>query len=67
MPWEITDQYIRSGHRSPKEFEKNSLRTITLSEDEGIKAVVGKPKGEERMAVQSYLFEIAKGWTLEKA
>jgi hypothetical protein len=67
LPWEITDQYIRSGHRSPEEFEQNSLRTITLSEDNGIKAVVGKLKGEERMAVQSYLFEIAKGWTLEKA
>ncbi|MGQ9506545.1 MAG: hypothetical protein ACUVTB_01640 [Candidatus Bathycorpusculaceae bacterium] len=67
MPWEITDQYIRSGHRSPEEFEQNSLRTITLSEDEGIKAVVGKPKGEEKTAVQSYLFEIAKGWTIEKA
>ncbi|MEM3699834.1 MAG: hypothetical protein QXL57_03070 [Candidatus Bathyarchaeia archaeon] len=67
MPWEITDQYIRSGHRNPEEFEQNSLRTITLSEDDGIKAVVGKPKGNEGMAVQSYLFEIAKGWTLEKA
>jgi len=67
LPWEITDQYIRSGHRSPDEFEPNSLRTITLSENEGIKAVVGKPKGEEKMDVQSYLFAISKGWTIEKA
>jgi hypothetical protein len=67
LPWEITDQYIRSGHRSPEEFEPNSLRTITLSEDEGIKAVIGKLKGKEKMDVQSYLFEISKGWTLEKA
>jgi hypothetical protein len=43
------------------------LRTITLSENEGIKAVVGKPKGEEKMDVQSYLFAISKGWTIEKA
>ncbi|MEM3623105.1 MAG: hypothetical protein QXR76_04985 [Candidatus Bathyarchaeia archaeon] len=67
MPWEITDQYIRSGHRNPEEFEPNSLRTITLSEGEGIKAVVGKLKGKEKMDVQSYLFEISKGWNLEKA
>ncbi|MGC8895670.1 MAG: hypothetical protein ACP5LB_02725 [Candidatus Bathyarchaeia archaeon] len=67
MPWEITDQYIRSGHRSPEEFEPNSLRTITLNESEGIKAVVGKPKGKDKMNVQSYLFEISKGWTIEKA
>jgi hypothetical protein len=67
LPWEITDQYIRSGHHSPEEFQENSLRTITLSEDDGIKAVVGKLKGKEKMDVQSYLFEISKGWTLEKA
>ncbi|MGQ9530138.1 MAG: hypothetical protein ACUVQX_00920 [Candidatus Bathycorpusculaceae bacterium] len=67
MPWEITDQYIHSGHRSPEEFEPNSLRTIVLSESEGIKAVVGKPKGKDAMEVQSYLFEISKGWTLKRA
>jgi hypothetical protein len=67
LPWEITDHYIRSGHRNPEDFEQNSLRTIMLSEGEGIKAVVGKLKGEGKMAVQSYLFEISKGWTIEKA
>ena len=67
MPWETTDQYIRSGHRSPEEFQPNSLRTIILSEDEGIKAVIGKPKGKDTMEVQSYLFDVSKGWTLDKA
>jgi hypothetical protein len=67
MPWEITGKYIRSGHRSPEEFQPETLRTITLSEDEGIKAVIGKPKGKETMEVQSYLFELSKGWTVEKA
>ncbi len=67
MPWEITDKYIRSGHRSPEEFKPESLRTITLNEDEGIKAVIGKPKGKETMEIQSYLFEVSKGWTLDKA
>jgi hypothetical protein len=67
LPWEITDQYIGSGHRSPEEFQQKTLRTITLSEDEGIKAAVGKPKGKETMEVQSYLFDVSKKWTLDKA
>ncbi|MGB9676564.1 MAG: hypothetical protein ACPL0C_05190, partial [Candidatus Bathyarchaeales archaeon] len=67
MPWEITDKYIRSGHRNPEEFQPETMRTITLSEEEGIKAVIGKPKGKETMEVQSYLFDLSKGWTLEKA
>ena len=67
MPWETSQEYIRSGHRSPDEFQPNTLRTIALSEDEGIKAVVGKPKGKDVMEVQSYLFALSKGWTLEKA
>jgi hypothetical protein len=67
LPWEISDEYIRSGHRSPEEFQPDTLRTITLSEEEGIKAVIGKPKGKDTMEVQSYLFNRAKGWNLEKA
>lgn len=67
MPWEETGGYIRSGHRSPEEFQPDSLRTIVLSEEEGVKAVVGKPKGEDVMEIQSYLFDRSKGWTLEKA
>jgi hypothetical protein len=67
MPWENTEQYIRSGHRDAEEFRQDTLKTITLNEKEGIKAVVGKPKGKDAMDVVSYLFEKAKGWTLEKA
>jgi hypothetical protein len=66
IPWETTDQYIRSGHRDPSEFQPDSLRTITLSEEEGIKAVIGKPKGKDTTEIQSYLFDKNK-WTLEKA
>jgi hypothetical protein len=66
IPWEITDQYIRSGHRDPSEFEQDSLRTITLSEEEGIKAVIGKLKHSETTEIQSYLFDKNK-WTLDKA
>jgi hypothetical protein len=55
------------GHRDAEEFQKDTLKTITLNEKEGIKAVVGKPKGKHTMEVQSYLFEKDKGWTVEKA
>jgi len=42
------------------------MRTITISEEEGIKAVIGKPKGKDTTEVQSYLFDKGK-WDLEKA
>ena len=67
MPWENTEQHIRSGDRGPEEFQEGSLKTITLNEKEGIKAVIGKPKGKDAMEVVSYLFEKDKGLTLEKA
>jgi len=67
ISWEETDQYIRSGHRNPEDFEQDSLRTIVISEEKGIKAIVGKLKGEDKTTVQSYLFDKAKGWDLEKA
>jgi len=67
LPWEETGEFIRSGHREPEEFEPSSLRTIWISEEEGIKAVVGKPKGKTTTEILSYLFMKAKEWTLEKA
>ena len=67
MPWENTEQYVRSGHRSPKEFQKGTLKTILLNEKEGIEAVVGKPIGKDAMEIQSHLFKKDKDWTLEKA
>jgi len=67
LPWENTEEFIRSGHRDPEEFQKETLRTISLNEEEGIKAVIGKPKGKDSMEVLSYLFLKSKGWTVEKA
>jgi len=67
MPWEEDDDFVRSGHRRPDEFQPKTFRTITLSEDEGIKAVIGKPKGKHTTEVVSYLFDKKKGWTLKKA
>jgi len=67
MPWDDSGDYIRSGHRSPDDFEKDSFRTITISAEEGIKAVIGKPKGKDTTEVQSYLFAKDKDWTVDKA
>ena len=60
-PWEETEQYIRSGHRAPS----TTCRTKTLSEEEGIKAIICQYG--ETWEIQSYLFSRAKGWTVEKA
>ncbi|MEW6505984.1 MAG: hypothetical protein AB1457_18695, partial [Chloroflexota bacterium] len=62
-----TDQYIRSGHRNPEEFQLDTTRTIVLSDDEGIKAIIAKAKGKDHMEVLSYLFDRNKGWTVDKA
>jgi len=67
MPWEEDNDTIRSGHRNPDEFQPDTFRTIMLSSEEGIKAVIAKPKGKHAMEVASYLFEKSKGWTLERA
>ncbi|MEM3617895.1 MAG: hypothetical protein QXK47_02340 [Candidatus Bathyarchaeia archaeon] len=74
MPWEETEDYIRSGHVDPDKFDKDSLRTIDIDSEKGIKAVVGCPKGHFEggkckvgMEVQSFLFAKDKGWTMDKA
>jgi len=66
MPWENTEQYIRSGHRNTDEFQKDTLRTITLDAKAGIKAVIGKPKDKQAIEVLSYLFEKTKAGQLKK-
>jgi hypothetical protein len=67
MPWENTEKHIRSGHRDAEEFHEDTLKNSMLNEEEGIEAVVDKPKGKDNMEVVSYLFDKDKGWTLEKA
>jgi len=61
MPWDETDQYIRSGHRTPG----STCRTITISDDQGIKAIYCKYGAT--WGIQSYLFSKAKGWNMSKA
>lgn len=67
MPWEQTQTHIRSGHNSPEDFEQETFKTVTLNEEEGIQAVTAKPKDKETSEVVTYLFELEKGWTIEKA
>jgi hypothetical protein len=67
VPWEETADYVRSGHRDAGSCEKGSFRTITIDEEQGIKAVICKPLGADSTVAQSFLFPKAKGWTLERA
>jgi len=67
LPWEQTEEFIRSGHKGIEDFQSDSLRTIWISEKEGVKAVIGKKKGSQATEVVSYLFMKEKGWTLDKA
>jgi len=67
LPWEETDEYIRSGHKDPDSFEKDSMRTIDIDAEKGIKAIIGKRPGSDTTEVQSYLFSKDKDWTMEKA
>lgn len=74
MPWEETDEYIRSGHENPDQYDKDSMRTIDIDKAEGIKAVIGCPRGNFKggkcavgTQVQSYLFSKVRGWTMTKA
>ncbi len=67
MPWEETDNEIKSGHRSPSEFQDGTQKTVSINEQEGIRAIVAKPVGEQTLEIQSYLFSKQKGWTVEKA
>ncbi|HVO77614.1 MAG TPA: hypothetical protein VMS79_01970 [Methanomassiliicoccales archaeon] len=74
MPWEETEDYIRSGHGNLDDYDKGSMRTIVLNEDKGIKAIVACPRGDYKGSrcatgteVVSYLFAREKGWTMSKA
>ncbi len=65
---EITENYIRIRVEDPDKFVKDSFRTIDISKEKGIKAVIGKYKSDPNgpTHVQSYLFDKDK-WTLAEA
>jgi hypothetical protein len=69
--WETTEENIRSGHGDKGSFDPDSFRTIDITD--GIKAVVGCPKGsyvegkcKVGMETQSFLFDKTK-FDMEKA
>lgn len=62
--FDITNLYIRARQKEPTEFEKDAFRTIRFAP--GIKAIVGRLKGETTTTVQSILFD-KKKYTEEQA
>lgn len=66
---EVTENYVRIRVRDPGLFVEGSFRTIVLSASEGIHAIIGKLKSDPNgpTVIQNYMFELAKGWTMEKA
>lgn len=65
MPWDETDDYIRSGHKDANNY--STCRTMDISVDKGIKALDCKRKDNNEWEIQSYLFTKDKGWTMAKA
>lgn len=61
---DITENYIRLRQADPNLFEEGSFKTIRLTG--GIKAIIGKKKGEKSTSIQSLLFDKNK-FTTEKA
>jgi hypothetical protein len=68
LPWEETDDYIRSGHGDASKAETCRTTDFDGKLPDGIKAIYCKVKGTEHdWFIQSYLFPKAKGWTMDKA
>jgi len=63
---EITENYVRLRQRDPKEFQKKFFRMINIDSQKGIKAVIGRLKGETTTTVQSFLFD-KKRWSVKEA
>ena len=66
---EETEDFIHVPVRDAGDFVDDSFRTIDISKEEGIQAVIGKLKSDPDGSthVQKYLFDKSKDWTLEKA
>jgi len=64
---EETEDYIHIRVRDPGDFQEDSFRTIDIDKGKGIKAVIGRLKGETTTTVQKYIFDKSKGWTMASA
>jgi hypothetical protein len=74
MPWEETDEYVRSEHENPENYDKKFDADNQYRYCQGIKTIVGCPQGHYKnvkcavgMQVQSYLFIKGKGRGMAKA
>jgi len=67
MPWEETDDFIRSGHGDKNKY--STCRTTTFDDKlpKGIKAVYCKRKDNSKWEIQSYLFPKSQGWNMGNA
>lgn len=52
---DVTENYIRIRQKDPSLFQRDTFKTISLTS--GIKAVVGKLKGETSTTIQTILFD----------
>jgi len=57
-----TEDYYRVRQVEPSLFDEDTFRTIWISKIAGIKAIIGRRKGEETTTIQSLLFQKDK-WT----
>lgn len=62
---------IRIRQRDPRIFSRETLRTITISKSLGIKAVIGNLPSDNKLRVQTLIFnrnpQIGKSWNLHEA
>lgn len=58
-----TEVRLPNPRYAASDFEPDWVRTIVLSEQEGISALIGKLKNGGMTAVMTYVFQKDKGWT----
>jgi hypothetical protein len=63
---DVTENTIRVRVADPDDFEDGSFRTITISRDQGIQAVVARKPGADSTTVQTYIFDKDK-WSVDEA
>lgn len=52
---DVKENSIRVRQRNPDDFQEGTFKTIRITD--GVKAVVGKPKGKEKTEIQSLVFD----------
>lgn len=54
-------------HIPSSNVEFAEIKTIVLSEEKGISALVGRQESSDTWQIKTYLFDTLKGWTMETA